>query len=435
MSKIAECHNSVSAITINSGRLWQSLMEMAKVGATADGGVCRVALTDVDKQGRDLFSQWCQDAGLIISVDAVGNMFARREGTDESLPPVLVGSHLDSQPSGGRFDGVYGVLAALELLRTLNDFDIETPAPIEACVWTNEEGSRFPPAMMGSGAFAGVFPVQEIMDKYDNNGEQFADAIAAIGYNGSTAVGERAVGTYLEAHIEQGPILEAEGKTIGILTGGQAMRWYDVEIIGQEAHAGSTPMSRRRDALVVASKLVQAVDEIGRGFGEDARSTCGYIAANPNSRNTIVGNISLSVDLRHPDDDTLTKMHEAFSRSCEEFNQSSDVQVKAEQIWLCPATHFDPSCVHDVAAAAKRNGFPSRKMVSGAGHDAFYLARVAPTGMIFIPCEDGISHNPIESATEDDCAAGCQVLLEVALQRAGVPVHDGYEVATNRDAL
>ncbi|MDC1287264.1 Zn-dependent hydrolase [Gammaproteobacteria bacterium] len=407
-----------TSIAINSERLWTSLMDMATIGATHEGGVCRVALTDIDKQGRDLFIRWCRDAGCSISIDAVGNIFARREGLSANAPAVLMGSHLDSQPSGGRFDGVYGVLAALEVIRTMNDHGIETECAIEACSWTNEEGARFPPAMMGSGVFAGVFPLDAILAKQDNDGIAFSDALESIGYNGDTAAGRRTIGTYLEAHIEQGPILESEGKTIGVLTGGQAMRWYDVEVTGQEAHAGSTPMSRRADALVTVAKLVQSVDELYRDFGEDARSTCGYISATPNSRNTIVGHISLSVDLRHPDDDTLSEMHTAFLEICRKLDLIEATQIKAEQIWLCPATRFDANCIQAVRDAAEQNNFAHRDMVSGAGHDAFYLAQVAPTGMIFIPCSDGISHNPIESATQEDCAAGCQVLLDVALQRA-----------------
>jgi N-carbamoyl-L-amino-acid hydrolase len=409
-----------AVIRINEGRLWQSLMGMAQVGATADGGVCRVALTELDMQGRNLFLDWCSDCGLATSIDGVGNLFARREGTDETLPPVLIGSHLDSQPSGGRFDGVYGVLAGLEVLRTLNDFNITTPAAIEACVWTNEEGSRYPPAMTGSGAFAGVFGVDEILNKRDANDIRFGDALDAIGHCGDVPVGNRNVGTYLEAHIEQGPILEAEGKTIGVVTGGQAMRWYDVEVRGQEAHAGSTPMSNRRDALLSASILVQAVDQISQDFGKDARATCGYIVATPNSRNTVTGHIAMSVDLRHPDDGTLAKMDVAFFEACRKIDLEKRAQLEAEQIWYCPATRFDPDCIEKIAASAEQNGFNTREIVSGAGHDAFYLARVAPTGMIFIPCEDGVSHNPIESATREDCAAGCQVLLDVAMKRAGL---------------
>jgi N-carbamoyl-L-amino-acid hydrolase len=409
-----------SVIQVNADRLWQSLMEMAKIGATADGGVCRVALTELDLQGRNLFLDWCRELGLAISIDGVGNLFARREGSDGTLAPVLIGSHLDSQPSGGRFDGVYGVLAGLEVLRTLEDSDITTPAAIEVCVWTNEEGSRYPPAMTGSGAFAGVFAVDEILDKRDDKNVRFGDALDAIGHCGKAPVGGRSVGTYLEAHIEQGPILEAEGRTIGVVTGGQAMRWYDVEVNGQEAHAGSTPMNTRRDALLSASMLVLAVDQISQEHGEDARATCGYIVATPNSRNTVTGHISMSVDLRHPDDEILAKMDAALFEACRKIDLGKSAQLEAKQIWHCPPTRFSPDCIEKIAASAERNGFSTREIVSGAGHDAFYLARVAPSGMIFIPCEDGISHNPIESATREDCAAGCQVLLEVAMSRAGL---------------
>ena len=406
-------------LEVNGGRLWQSLMELAEIGATPAGGVCRLALTDVDKAGRDLFVAWCERAGCEVRVDQVGNIFARRDGTDPSRAPVMTGSHLDTQPTGGKFDGAYGVLAGLELIRTLNDYGIETQAPVEIVAWTNEEGSRFAPAMMASGVYGGAFSTEEVLDKTDQDGLRFGDELERIGYAGEHPVGFNQPGAYFEAHIEQGPILEAEEKTVGVVTDAQGQRWYEIEVTGFEAHAGPTPMPSRQDALVGASRMVDLVNRIGFDFAPNACATVGWMDVQPNSRNTIPGKVRFSVDFRHPDETTLRAMHERLIAECETIAQASQVSVDIEQIWHFPATPFDTGLVNAVRLAAEHGGYPHRDIVSGAGHDACYVARVAPTAMIFVPCEGGVSHNEIENAAPEDLTAGTQVLLDAVLATAG----------------
>ena len=405
-------------LRINSDRLWDSLMEMAKIGATPKGGVCRLTLTDLDKQGRDLFVRWCEAAGCKVTVDGVGNIFARRPGRDPSLPAIMTGSHLDTQPTGGKFDGIFGVLAGLEVIRTLNEHGHQTDAPIEVVVWTNEEGSRFSPAMMGSGAYAGVFDLDEIRAKTDIDGKRFGDELKRIGYEGPAPVGGRNVAAYFEAHIEQGPILEAEKKTIGVVTGAQGQRWYEVTVTGQEAHAGPTPMARRKDALVGAAHMIDAVNRIGHKHQPDACATVGHVQVSPNSRNTIPGRVFFTVDFRHPSDDALTAMHEELHATCREIAQAAQVEVGVKDFWYFPPTPFAPDLVASVREGAARYGYSHRDIVSGAGHDAVYMAKVAPSAMIFVPCEGGISHNEIENAKPDDLAAGCNVLLHAVLSHA-----------------
>ncbi len=405
-------------LPINSDRLWASLMDMAEIGATEKGGNCRLSLTDLDKQGRDLFVNWCEDAGCTISVDAVGNIFARRPGRDTSKPAVMMGSHLDTQPTGGRFDGVLGVLAGLEAIRTLNDHDVETDASIELACWTNEEGARFSPAMMGSGVFAGLFNLEDINAKEDIEGAKFGDELRRIGYAGAEPPGARDIGAYFELHIEQGPILEAEEKTIGVVTDAQGQRWYEVTVTGIESHAGPTPMPRRRDALLAASKIVQEVNRIGLDHAPNACATVGHMQVRPNSRNVIPGEVFMTVDFRHPVDETLTAMNDELKAFCVELGDDEKLTIAVEDFWYFPPTPFDEACVKAVREGAEMGGYTYRDIVSGAGHDAVYLAGVAPAGMIFIPCEDGISHNEIENATPKDCAAGCQVLLHAVLERA-----------------
>jgi len=408
----------VENLTIDSQRLWDSLMTMAEIGATQKGGVCRLALTDLDKQSRDLFIEWCESAGCRVSVDAMGNIFARRPGRNDDLPPVVTGSHLDSQPTGGKFDGAYGVLAGLEVIRSLNDASVETDAPVEVAVWTNEEGSRFAPAMMGSGVFAGLFELDDIHATTDVDGVALGEELTRIGYKGE-GCGDRPVGAYFEAHIEQGPILEAEEKTIGVVTGAQGQRWYEVTLTGMEAHAGPTPMARRRDALLGASRLVDAVNRLGHEFQPDACATVGMMQVRPNSRNVIPGEVFLTIDLRHPIDDRLSAMDAALREQAAAIAEAAKLDMAFEQILHFEATPFDPDCVDAVRNGADRFGYAHRDIVSGAGHDAVYVAKVAPSGMIFVPCEDGISHNEIENATAEDLAAGCQVLLHAMLEKAG----------------
>jgi len=405
-------------LTIDGKRLWDSLMEMAQIGATAKGGVCRLALTDLDRDSRNLFARWAEAAGCSVSFDAVGNIFARRPGRNPELPPVLAGSHLDSQPTGGKFDGAYGVLAALEVVRSLNDHGVETEAPVEVVVWTNEEGSRFAPAMTGSGAFAGIFDLDQVHGLADIDGKTLGAELERIGYKGE-GCGGRPVGAYFEAHIEQGPILEAEGKTIGVVTGAQGQRWYEITLTGQEAHAGPTPMTRRRDALVGASVIVKAVSRIGHEFQPDACATVGMLRVHPNSRNVIPGQVFFTVDFRHPKDEVLAEMDWSLRHTAEAVAKRGKLEMALEQIWQFDATPFDPGCIAAVRAGAERYGHAHREIVSGAGHDAVYMAGIAPTGMIFVPCEDGISHNEIENATPEDLAAGCEVLLHAVLDKAG----------------
>lgn len=411
-------------IHVNGARLWQTLMEMAEIGATPKGGNCRLALTDLDKQGRDLFINWCKDAGCTISIDRMGNIFARRAGRDPNRAPVLCGSHLDTQPTGGRFDGVLGVLAGLEIVRTLNDHAVETDAPLEVVCWTNEEGSRFSPAMMGSGVFAGIFNEADIKASKDEDGNSLGDELTRIGYAGETPVGGREIGAYFELHIEQGPILEADEKTIGVVTDAQGQRWYEINITGQESHAGPTPMPVRKDALVCAAKIIQEVNRIGHAFPPNACATVGHIVSSPNSRNVIPGHVFLTVDFRNPNAETLLEMDRALKAYCTEIASADGVEIEVIDFWEFAPTPFDPACVEAVREGAKTSNYSFREICSGAGHDAVNMAQVAPAGMIFIPCEDGISHNEIENATPEDCTAGTNVLLHALLSRA--------ETQTNR---
>ena len=410
-------------ISIDGARLWGSLMEMARIGATEKGGNCRLALTDLDREGRDLFVRWCEAAGCTVSVDAMGNIFARRPGRDPGrdpgLAPVMTGSHLDTQPTGGKFDGVYGVLAGLEVIRTLNDHGIETEAPVEAVVWTNEEGARFAPAMTASGVFAGVFDLDYAHARADPDGRTLGAELERIGYKGDAECGGREVKAYFEAHIEQGPILEAEGKPIGVVTGAQGQRWFEITVTGAESHAGTTPMDRRRDALAGAAGMVTEVRRIATSRPPHAVATVGVLNSSPNSRNTIPGRVFFTVDLRHPEDGTLSAMAAEFRAACDAIAVEAGLACEIEEIWYFAPIAFDADCVAAVRQGADALGYGHLDIVSGAGHDACYVAKVAPTGMIFVPCKDGISHNELESAEPDDLAAGCNVLLHAVLERAG----------------
>jgi N-carbamoyl-L-amino-acid hydrolase len=407
-------------LTVNGERLWASLMELARIGATAKGGVCRLAASDLDAEARRLFIRWSEEAGCTVTVDGIGNIFARRPGRDPALAPIVTGSHLDTQPTGGKFDGAYGVMAGLEVVRTLNDLGYETEAPIEIVAWTNEEGSRFSPAMVGSGAFTGVFGVAEALATRDNNAPDLTlgAELARIGFAGAAPVGGRAVAAYFEAHIEQGPILEAAGLPIGIVTGAQGQRWYEITVTGQEAHAGPTPMPRRRDALVGAARMIDAVNRIGHGHAPYACATVGFVQVSPNSRNTIPGRVFLTVDFRHPDDAVLTQMDRELRAACAAAAATQSLEAEVKEFWYFAPTPFDPALVGAVRAAAKAQNLPHQDIISGAGHDAVYLARVAPTAMIFVPCVGGISHNEIEDAKPDDLTAGCAVLLNAMLDTA-----------------
>ena len=401
--------------SINGERLWASLMELAKLGATVKGGVCRLALTDLDRQARDIFVRWCEDAGCTVSVDAVGNIFARRPGLNPDLPPVMTGSHIDTQPTGGKFDGCFGVLAGVEVLRTLNDLNIQTHAPIEVVVWTNEEGSRFAPCMMGSGVFAEKFTLEETLAKTDAQGTTVGEALNAIGYAGSRKVSGHPVGAYFEAHIEQGPILEDERKTIGVVLGALGQKWFDLNLRGVEAHAGPTPMHLRKDALVGAAAVVAAVNKAALGHQPHACGTVGCLQAYPGSRNVIPGEVRMTLDFRHlqPErlDSMISEVREVIEATCTKHGLSFELTPTAD----FPPLYFNPDCVNAVRNAASELGLSHMDIVSGAGHDAIFLAELGPAGMIFVPCEGGISHNEIENADPKDLAAGCAVLLKAML--------------------
>ncbi|MEX3938597.1 Zn-dependent hydrolase [Paraburkholderia sp. BR10937] len=410
-----------TAIHVNGQRLWDSLMEMAKIGATPKGGVCRLALTDLDKTGRDLIVQWAKEAGCTVSVDQMGNVFMRRAGRNNDLPPVMTGSHADSQPTGGRFDGIYGVLGGLEVIRALNDHGIQTERPVETVIWTNEEGSRFAPAMVASGVFAGVFTLDYGLSRKDVDGKTIGEELQRIGYAGELPCGGRKIHAAFELHIEQGPILEAENKTIGVVTDAQGQRWYEVVLTGQEAHAGPTPMPRRRDALLGASRVVQLVNEIGLRHAPLACATVGMMQVHPNSRNVIPGRVFFTIDFRHPQDDVLAQMDAELREGIERIAEQGKLETQLEQIFYYAPVPFDKACVNSVRAAAERFGYSNREIVSGAGHDACYLATVAPTSMVFVPCIDGISHNEVEDATIEWIEAGANVLLHAMLERASEP--------------
>lgn len=405
--------------TINSDRLWQSLMEMAQFGATPKGGVCRLALSDEDRQARDLFVKWCTEAGCTVTVDKMGNIFARRAGRKNNLPPVMTGSHIDSQPTGGKFDGIYGVMAGLEVIRTLNDRNIQTEAPVEVVAWTNEEGSRFAPCMIGSGVFAGLFTLEQGHACQDVDGRTIGEELARIGYIGSRAETGFAVGSYFEAHIEQGPLLEDEGKTIGVLTGALGQRWFDVNLTGRESHAGPTPMHLRKDALLGAARIVTEVNRIGHGHQPHACATVGSMRVHPNSRNVIPGRVYLSVDFRHFEVAQLDAMEAELRQVLKGVEEELGLTVEIAPTAEFPPIYFAEECIDAVRQSAAELGYSHRDIISGAGHDAMYVNSIAPTGMIFVPCENGISHNEIENAKASDLAAGCNVLLQAMLKRAG----------------
>ena len=432
---------SRSPYLVNGQRLWETLHSLAEIGATNAGGVARVALTDEDRAGRDQFVAWVQELGCTVHVDQMGNLFARREGTDSQRAPVVVGSHLDSQPTGGKYDGAYGVMVGLEVLRVLHDHDISTAAPIEVVSWTNEEGARFPPAMIGSGVYAGAFSLDEGLAAPGVDGTTLGSELARIGYAGDDpcgapdGAGRRPLGHYIEPHIEQGPILEAAEVTLGAVTGVQGIRWYDVSIEGQSAHAGSTPMEHRADAMVAAARLVCEADEIAARRAPEGRATVGTLSVGTGSRNTVAGSVSLTIDLRHPDASALEAMHNellAFAESRAFGPQSSAAlsgvsepsgrslpRPQITPIWYSPPIVFDPAVVDAVREGAATAGFEPLDITSGAGHDACYVSMVAPTGMLFIPCADGLSHNEAESILPEHATAGAQATLNAVLALAG----------------
>lgn len=409
-----------SNLQIDSGRLWGAIHDTAKFGATAKGGVRRLTLGAEDKQVRDWFRNACEAAGLEVHVDALGSMFGLRKGRDMSKPPLGIGSHLDTQPTGGKYDGILGTLAALEVVRTLNDAGIETETPICIINWTNEEGSRFAPAMMASATYAGDYTTEDIWSRKDAAGVTVKEALDGIGYRGEEPVGQRKLGAFLELHIEQGPLLEAEGKTVGVVDRGQGIIWYDGGITGFESHAGTTPMPLRRDALSALSELALAIEKIALAHAPNAVATIGEVnIANP-SRNVIPGEIAFTLDVRSPDATIMDALDRDIRAALGEIASRRRVDIKLDQIWRKPPTIFDSKLVDAVQAAATELGYSYRRITSGAGHDACNVATVIPAAMIFVPCKDGISHNELEDATQADCSAGANVLLHAVLAVAGV---------------
>lgn len=409
-----------SNLQIDSARLWGDIHETAKFGATPKGGVKRLTLGAEDKQVRDWFRTACEAAGCEVSVDALGTMFAIRPGRDMSKPPIGIGSHLDTQPTGGKYDGILGTLAALEVVRAMNDAGIETEFPICVCNWTNEEGSRYAPAMMASAAYAGDYTTDDILGRKDADGITVAEALDTIGYRGADAVGKQKFSAFVELHIEQGPLLEAEHKTIGVVDRGQGIMWYNGSIAGFASHAGTTPMPLRKDALAAFSEVVLAVEKIARDLGPNAVGTIGEIKIDNPSRNVIPGDLAFTVDIRSSESATLDKLHDALQRAVAEIIARRNVKITVEQIWRKEPTVFDKKLVDAVEAATEEMGYSHRRITSGAGHDACNLAGVVPAAMIFVPCKDGVSHNELEDATQADCTAGANVLLHTVLSLAGV---------------
>nr|WP_251308576.1 Zn-dependent hydrolase [Halomonas sp. NCCP-2165] len=411
---------SITDLRTDRERLWQALMDMAKIGATPKGGVNRQAFTELDRQSRELFIEWCRAEGCSIRIDAIGNVFARRPGQDANGPSVMTGSHLDSQPTGGKYDGVYGVLAGLEVIRTLNQHDIKTRAPIEVVVWSNEEGCRFAPCMMGSGVFTGQLALDDMLARTDSDGITAGEALSSIGHRGSDVVNPSHIKAFYECHIEQGPILEDTGNTIGVVMGALGQKWFDLTLTGLESHAGPTPMPLRRDALLGASEITLAVNRIANAYPPHGRGTVGMLQLHPGSRNVIPGQVRMTIDLRHFDHDTLEKMAQELSQVVVEVSERHGLQAELTPTADFAPEHFDDNCVDAVRRAAHSLGYSHLDIVSGAGHDAIFLGRVTRAGMIFVPCENGISHNEIEGADPNDLHQGCNILLHAMLEQAGL---------------
>lgn len=405
-------------IRVNGDRLLDRLVTMAKIGQTPRGGVCRVALSDEDKIGRDLFVEWCRGAGCDVRIDRVGNIFARRGGLQDGLLPVLTGSHLDSQPTGGKFDGVYGVLAAFEVIETLDDAGIETQHPVEIVSWTNEEGARFAPGLTGSGVYTGHLGLERMLGTIDKQGLKFDDELQRIGYAGEIQPGDQSFAAAIEIHIEQGPILEAENKVIGVVNGVQGMRWYDLVFTGQEAHAGTTPMERRRDPVAGAVRLLSQIYALNEKHAPHGRATFGDFKVEPGSRNTVPGRLICSLDFRHPDSAVLEEVDREIRSMMRRECQEVGIEGQIDEIWSMPPVEFSPQCRSAIQRAVDMLGYPSMEMISGAGHDAMYLSSITPTGMIFIPCRDGLSHNELEYAAPEHLVAGGNVLLHTILDLA-----------------
>jgi N-carbamoyl-L-amino-acid hydrolase len=408
-----------SSLAINGARLWDTIMASARIGpGRIETGLRRLALTDADREMRDLFVRWCRGAGCSVTVDRMGSIFARREGTDPTLPPVLIGSHLDTQIAGGRFDGILGVLSGLEAIRTLNDAGVRTRRAVELVSWTNEEGARFAPPMLASAVFGGVRPLEWALARTDGDGCTVGEELARIGYAGPAPVGGRPVDAYFELHIEQGPILDEKGIPVGVVTGGFEVRGVIVEVRGETAHAGPTPMAQRKNALVGAAMLVVALNEIGFAYSPEGKASTVRIEAWPNLPGILSEWARLTMDVRHPEAAQVDRMLSDLRRAMVDCAARAQVEMEIVESWQFGSERFDPELVDLVRRTASRLEAPSLDMLSQAGHDAYYVSRVAPTAMIFTPCERGISHNERESCTLDDCVPGANVLLHAVLERA-----------------
>lgn len=405
----------MSNLKINPDRLWQSLIETARIGGTPEGGIARLTLSEDDAKVRAWLAAQTAALGMTLVVDEVGNMFATLPGRNPDLAPIAMGSHLDTQPTGGKFDGVLGVLAGLEVLRSLKDAGLTTEAPLMLVNWTNEEGSRFSPAMLGSGVWAGVYSRAEADARQDAAGESFGAALDAIGWRGTAKAGSQRFAAMFELHIEQGPVLEAEGKEIGIVTGVQGLRWFEARLTGCAAHTGSTPMTMRRNALLGAARVIEAVDAIGLAHAPHAVATVGFLEVSPNSNNVIPGQVDFTIDLRHPDDAVLAQMEAELRAAFDAAAGGIGLEGDLRRLSKVDAVRFDADCIASVRAGAERAGVCAREIISGAGHDAVHCAAVAPTVMIFVPSEGGLSHNPAESTSAAECATGTQVLLDAVL--------------------
>lgn len=404
--------------TINADRLWARHMEMAEIGPVEETGSCRLALTKEDKAARDLFARWCRDAGMQLRSDRAGNMFAFRPGRDDSRPAVAAGSHLDTQPHGGRFDGVSGVLTALEVVETLNDAEIETEAPLMVINWTNEEGVRFAPGLLGSAWFAGRIDNETLDETLSTDGRRFADEADAVGWRGAASRDNLPMDAFFELHIEQGPVLETCGADVGVVASVQGLRWLDVQVTGSDAHAGTTPLDGRRDALLAAAAMLVELNAAGRREGPDARVSVGRLKTATDGPSTVVGQAEFVIDIRHPDAAILNRLRDRCRQVCKEVAQAHRCAARVSDRFAVPPTQFDSTCVEALEQAAKSLQLSYRKMPSGALHDAANVASLVPTAMLFVPCRDGISHNVAEYASKEHLAAGCNVLLRAMLERA-----------------
>ncbi|MBO0344466.1 Zn-dependent hydrolase [Roseibium sp. CAU 1637] len=409
-------------LRINGDRLWDSLMDMAKIGPGVAGGNNRQTLTDEDAEGRKLFQKWCEDAGMTMTVDTMGNMFMRREGTDPQAKPVYMGSHLDTQPTGGKYDGVLGVLGGLEVIRTMNDLGIKTKHPIVVANWTNEEGTRFAPAMLASGVFAGIHTQDWAYAKEDAEGKSFGDELKRIGWVGDEEVGARKdkIHAMFELHIEQGPILEAENKDIGVVTHGQGLWWLQVTVTGRDSHTGSTPMPMRRNAGLGMARMTELVHQIAMSHQPAAVGAIGHCDVYPNSRNVIPGKVVFTVDFRSPNQDTLDGMKAEFEEKAPKIAEELGLSVDIEEAGHFDPVTFDETCVTAVRNAAERLGYSHQNIISGAGHDACWINKVAPTAMIMCPCVDGLSHNEAEEISKDWASAGTDVLFHAVVETAEI---------------